>query len=139
MTEENENEMATAEEGRAVERQASKEERNCAMAYHLASLAGFIIPFGNILGPLIKKEKFPLVDDQGKEAVNFQITVFLAGLIGALLISLDFYSLKGVEVLIGFLVLLALAVYWLVFTVIAAMHASEGESFRYPYTLRLIK
>ena len=139
MTEENENEMATAEEGRAVERQASKEERNWAMACHLASLAGFIIPFGNILGPLIKKEKFPLMDDQGKEAVNFQITVFLAGLIGALLISLDFYSLKGVEVLIGFLVLLALAVYWLVFTVIAAMHASEGESFRYPYTLRLIK
>ena len=110
MIEKNENEMATADEGRAVERQASKEERSWAMACHLASLAG-----------------------------NFQITVFLAGLIGALLISLDLYSLKGVEVLIGFLVLLALAIYWIVFTVIAAMHASEGESFRYPYTLRLIK
>jgi len=133
MIEKNENKMATAEEGHAVERQASKEECNWAMACHLASLAGFIIPFGNILGPLIiwviKKEEFPLVGDQGKEAVNFQITVFLAGLIGALLIF----------VLIGFLVLFALAVYWLVFTVIAAMHASEGESYRYPYTLRLLK
>ena len=125
--------MATAEKGHAVGRQASKAECNWAMACHLASLVGFIIPFGNILGPLIiwviKKEEFPLVGDQGKEAVNFQITVFLAGLIGALLIF----------VLIGFLVLFALAVYWLVFTVIAAMHASEGESYRYPYTLRLLK
>ena len=130
---ENENEMAKAEEGHAIERQASKEERNWAMACHLASLAGFIIPFGNILGPLniwlVKKEEFPLVDDQGKEAVNFQITVFLMGLVGALLLL----------VLIGFLLLPALAVYWLVFSVIAAMRANEGESYRYPFTLRLIK
>ena len=133
MSEENKSEMTTVEEGQSIEHQSSKEERNWAMACHLASLAGFIMPFGNILGPLIiwliKKEEFPLVDDQGKEAVNFQITIFLAGLIGVLLLL----------VLIGFLVLPALAVYWLVFIVIAAMRANEGESYRYPYTLRLIK
>jgi uncharacterized Tic20 family protein len=78
---------------------------------------------------LIKKEEFPLVADQGKEAVNFQITVLLIGIVGALLTL----------VFIGFLVLLALAIYWIVFTVIATMRANEGEAYRYPYALRLIK
>ena len=134
MSDENNSEVTTTEETTPiVETTPSKDERNWAMACHLASIAGFIIPFGNIIGPLavwlIKKEEYPLVDDQGKEAVNFQITVLIIGIVGAVLTL----------VLIGFLVLLALAVYWIVFTIIAAMRANEGESYRYPYTLRFIK
>ncbi len=134
MSEETNSEVTTTEESApSVEHKPSKEERNWAMGCHLASIAGFIIPFGNVAGPLviwlIKKEEFPLVADQGKEAVNFQITVLLIGIVGALLTL----------IFIGFLVLLALAIYWIVFTVIAAMRANEGEAYRYPYALRLIK
>lgn len=53
----------------------SNEEKNLAMFCHLAALAGYIIPFGNIIGPLIlwsvKKDQFPFVDEHGKSAINF--------------------------------------------------------------------
>jgi uncharacterized Tic20 family protein len=79
--------------------QSSKEEQNWAMFCHLAALSGFIIPLGNILGPLIlwliKKDTMPLVDQHGKEALNFQITVLFAFIISAVLTL----------VLIGFLLM----------------------------------
>src|ERR1035438_7123864 len=57
------------------------------MLCHLSALAGFVIPFGNILGPLIiwqiKKNEFPSVDIHGKAALNFQITVIIAVFVGA--------------------------------------------------------
>ena len=59
-----------------------------AMFAHLSALVGFLIPFGNLIGPLIVwqlKKDDPFVDSQGKEAVNFQITVSLAGIIAAFL------------------------------------------------------
>jgi len=56
------------------------------MLCHLSALAGFVIPFGNILGPLlvwqIKKNEIPSVEAHGKAALNFQITVTIAALIG---------------------------------------------------------
>ena len=76
-----------------------------------------------------KKDEFPLVADQGKEALNFQITVLIAAIISALLTL----------VIIGFLLLPVVGIYWLVFTIIAAIRSNEGQSYRYPYTLRLIK
>ncbi len=103
------------------------------MFCHLASLSGFIIPLGSILGPLLlwilKKEEFAFVDDQGKEALNFNITLAIAGLISAVL----------TVVLIGFLLLLGVFIAWIAFTIIAAIAASKGEAYRYPYTLRLVK
>ena len=115
------------------EASTSKEERTWAMACHLSSISGFIIPLGNIFVPLViwlvKKDEFPLVADQGKEALNFQITVLIAAIISALLTL----------VTIGFLLLPVVGIYWLVFTIIAAIRSNEGQSYRYPYTLRLIK
>ncbi len=112
---------------------SSKEERTWAMACHLSSASGFVIPLGNIFAPLviwlIKKDEFPLVADQGKESLNFQITVLIAAILSAMLTL----------VLIGFLLLPAVAIYWIIFTIIAAMRANEGESYRYPCTLRFIK
>lgn len=111
----------------------TQEQKTWGMIAHLASLSGFIIPLGNVLGPLvvwlIKKDTMPFVDDQGKEALNFNITVFLAAIVGAILTL----------VLIGLLVLLAVGIGWLVLTIIAAMKANEGQAYRYPFTLRLIK
>jgi uncharacterized protein len=111
----------------------SAEERQWGLFAHLAALSGFIIPFGNVLGPLIvwqiKKNEMPFVDDQGKEALNFQITVLIAILICVVLTL----------VLIGLLLLPVVAIGALVFTVIGAIKANNGERYRYPITLRLIK
>lgn len=103
------------------------------MLCHLSALSGFIIPFGSLIGPLvvwqIKKNQYPIVDDQGKEALNFQITVTLAAIASAILIVL----------LIGIFLLIAVGIASLVFTIIAAIKANNGETYRYPFALRLIK
>ena len=109
------------------------ESRQWGLFAHLSALAGLIIPFGNILGPLIiwqiKKAEMPFVDDQGKEALNFNITVALAFLVS---IVLSF-------VLIGLLLMPLVGLAWLVFAIIAAIKANEGQYYRYPFTLRLVK
>ena len=111
----------------------SAEEKQWALFAHLSALAGFIIPFGSIIGPLIiwliKKDTMPFVDDQGKEAVNFQITVAILAIVAILLIL----------ILIGFLLLWALAIADLVFIVIAAIAANNGQAYRYPFSFRFIK
>ena len=103
------------------------------MLCHLSALAGFIIPFGNVIGPLvvwlIKKNEIPFVDDQGKESLNFQIMVSIAMLISAALIV----------VCIGAILLPLIGIAALVFVIIASIKADNGEQYRYPFNLRLIK
>lgn len=105
-----------------------------AMLCHLSAFAGFIgIPFGNIIGPLIiwliKKDTMPLVDDQGKESLNFQISMTIYGIISGILAL----------IVIGFFLLLALVVLEVVFIIIASVAANKGERYRYPLTIRFIK
>lgn len=106
--------------------------RQWGMIAHLAALAGFVIPFGNIIGPLVvwqtHKEQ-PFVVDQGKEALNFQITVAIAALICFVLMFIA----------IGLLLLPVVGIAALVFTIIAALKANDGERYRYPFSIRLIK
>lgn len=104
------------------------------MLTHLLALCGFIgIPFGNIIGPLVlwlvKKDTMPFVDDQGKEAVNFQISLTIYAIISGLLTL----------VLIGFLLLAVVYIGGLVLVIMAAIAANEGKTYRYPFTIRLIK
>lgn len=103
------------------------------MFAHLSALAGFLIPFGNILGPLVvwlvKKDTMPFVDDQAKESLNFQITVTIAVIISIALIVL----------LIGIPLLFVIGLVALVLTIIAGIKANEGVTYRYPFALRLIK
>lgn len=105
-----------------------------AMLCHLLGLCAFVgIPFGNIIGPLvvwlIKGKEYDFVDEQGKEALNFQIAITIYGFIAALLVLL----------FIGWILLFALAIADVVFIIIASMKANDGESYRYPYIFRLIK
>ena len=112
--------------------EGSSDERTWAMFCHLSTFSGYVIPFGNILGPLIiwliKKDQYSLVDDQGKEALNFQISVLLYFFISAVLCL----------VVVGFLMLIAVAVFDLVMTVIATIRANAGERYRYPLTIRFV-
>lgn len=100
---------------------------------HLSALIGLIIPFGNVLGPLIiwqvKKAEMPFVDDQGKEALNFQITVSLALMACALL----------AWILIGFPLAVLVSLFALVVTIIAGIRANDGVPYRYPLCWRLVK
>ena len=111
----------------------TQDERTWGMLAHLTAFAGFIVPLGFIIGPLvvwlIKRDQSAFVADQGKEALNFNISVLLGiAVCGAL-----------VWILIGILLGVALFVFWMAVTIIAGIKASEGIRYRYPYALRLVK
>lgn len=111
---------------------AKQEERSLGLACHLLAFVGMVFPFGNILGPLViwlvKKDDSAFVDDQGKEALNFNITISIAGFVAFLLTF----------VVIGAVLLPIIGIFWLVMTIVAAVKANGGEYYRYPLTLRLI-
>ena len=107
--------------------------RQWAMFCHLAAFLGLVLPFGNLIGPLIlwqmKKETDPFIDAQGKEALNFQITASLAIAVSIMLIV----------VIIGFPLLLLIGIGATVLTIIAAIKANDGLSYRYPFCWRPVK
>jgi hypothetical protein len=111
----------------------NKEERTWGMLCHLLALSGFIIPFGSIIGPLIiwliKKDEMEFVNDQGKESINFQLTMLIAFIISAILML----------VAIGFLLMVILAIFDVVVIVIASIKANDGIRYRYPYAIRFLK
>jgi len=110
----------------------SKDERTWSVAIHLSALSALFIPLGHLLGPLviwlIKRGDMPMVDRHGKEALNFQITVTLASFVCGLLFLVG----------IGAILLFGLLVADAVLVIMAALKTSRGESFSYPFTLRLI-
>jgi hypothetical protein len=115
-------------------KEVNKDARMWAMICHLSALAGLVVPvIGCIIGPLviwqIKKEEFPFLDEQGKEAVNFQISILIYGIVAGLLCF----------VCVGFVLLPAVAVFDLIFLLIAAVKANDGHHYRYPLTIRFIK
>ncbi len=117
-------------------KEINKDARMWGMICHLAGLC-FLIPIvpviGGVIGPLIvwqiKKEEFGFVADQGKEAVNFQISILIYMIVSALLIF----------ACIGSFLLPAVVIFDLVFLLIAAVKANDGERYRYPLTIRFIK
>lgn len=118
----------------------SAEERQWGLFGHLSSLAGlFTGGIGNIVGPLIiwliKKDTMPFAADQAKEALNFNITLLIIGVI-LLLVTIFTFGL-GIFITAPIGILLGIA--WLVLTIMAAMKANEGVAYRYPFTLRLVK
>jgi uncharacterized Tic20 family protein len=88
---------------------------------------------GNVIAPLIiwqiKKDDYPFVNEQGKEAVNFQISMLIYGLVAGLLCF----------ACIGLILLPAVVIVDVVFLLIAAVKANEGYHYRYPLTIRFIK
>ena len=119
-----------------TDREMNRDARMWAMLCHLAGLAGFVLwGIGSVIGPLIiwliKKEQYPFVDEQGKEAVNFQITMLIYAIVAGLLMF----------VCIGFFLLAAVGIVDIVLIIIAAIKANDGYHYRYPYPLiiRFIK
>lgn len=112
---------------------ANKDENTLGIVCHLLAFAGLAVPFGSILGPLVlwlvKRADSPYLDAVGKEAVNFNISFAIYGIIAAF----------SIFALIGFVLFPLVCLAWLIFVIMAAIKASEGKVHRYPLTIRLIK
>jgi len=119
--------------GQGPQASQSSDERMWAMFCHLGGLAGHVFPLGNIIAPLviwlIKKDEYPFVDDQGKQALNFQISISIYVLISVVLAF----------VLIGFVLLAAVGVLNLVCIILGAVKANKGEAYRYPLAIPFLK
>lgn len=106
---------------------------------HLSALAGLVVPFGNVLGPLLvwqlKKNEVPSVEIHGKAALNFQLTVLIA------VVALFVVALVLSFFCIGYLLfplVFAVSIAGIGFGVIAGVKANEGKDYQYPYSLNLI-
>jgi uncharacterized Tic20 family protein len=119
---------------------AEQNARTWNLLAHLSALAGLILPFGNILGPLlvwqIKKNEIPSVEAHGKAALNFQITATLilfaaaivAGILTLVVIGIFLFPL----IALAGLAAIGLSVY-------AGIQANNGVDFKYPIDFKLIK
>ncbi len=110
-----------------------KEERNWAMFCHLSAMLVYIFPYAHIIAPLVlwlmKRDTSPFVNDQGKEALNYNLSIMIYMTVAAIFSC--FYI--GIPFLVG------LALFDLIIMIVAAIRASNGEYYRYPITIRFIK
>jgi uncharacterized Tic20 family protein len=134
-------EQPEAVQGGSLSKESNKDARMWAMFCHLAGLCGLIpiVPvIGSVIGPLIlwqiKKDEFSFVSDQGKEAVNFQISILLYSLISGIVCAITCVGIPLIPFVVGIIGILDI-----VFLVIASIKANNGESYRYPLTIRFIK
>jgi uncharacterized protein len=142
---------------------SAQSERTWAALCHMVAFAGFVIPFGHIVGPLamwmLRREDSPLIDEQGKEAINFQMSttlyfvVIVTGMILVLLATAAglftwavggpmpgaLFPINVTIAVMGGLALLALAVFNFIAVVVAAARTSSGERFRYPLSIGFIR
>lgn len=107
---------------------ATQDDKTMAMLAHLlAIVTGFV---GPLVIWLIKKDQSPFVNDQGKEALNFEITIAIGWVAIFILSRLTCFA---------HLLFPALFICNLVFCLMAALKAKDGIAYRYPFALRLVK
>ena len=104
----------------------SSDDKNIATVTHLGGTVFSFVP--GLLVWILKKDDSPYLADQAKEALNFQITMLIAQFIAGIL----------VWVLIGFVLIPIVWIFNVVLCIIAAIASSKGETYRYPFCLRLI-
>jgi uncharacterized Tic20 family protein len=121
----------------------SRNDKNYSSITHLSGFAGWFFPFGNILAPLVlwsvKKNESTFIDEHGKAAVNFQLSIMLYVVLLAILfipIAIFTLGLGVIAILIGIIpaVLLKIAL-----VILASIKANNGEDYTYPFTINFIK
>ena len=128
---------SSKKETSAEQPEVSKDARMWAMFCHLAGLGWllwWVVPLiGGVIGPLvvwqIKREKDGFIDEQGKEALNFQISMLLYCIVAGVLCF----------ACVGFVLLPIVAVADTGLAIIASIKAGNGQHYRYPLTIRFIK
>jgi uncharacterized Tic20 family protein len=103
----------------------TSEDKTMGMLCHLLGVVGFV---GPLIIWLVKKDQSKFVDDQGKEALNFHLTLLIGHVIGAATICFT-----------AGLINLAIQVLGIVFAIIGGMEANKGVAYRYPFAIRMIK
>jgi hypothetical protein len=120
----------------------TQEERTWGMMCHLLALLGFVgVPFGNIIGPLvvwlIKREESAFIDQQGKASLNFQISLWIYGIVGGVICAI--LTLVVIGIFLGILFFAGIVIFGVVMVIIASVKASKGEPFQYPLALPLLR
>ncbi|WP_252191150.1 DUF4870 domain-containing protein [Polaribacter sp. Q13] len=148
----------------SLENMKQNNENTNAFLIHISAFAGFIFPFGNIITPLIAwqtlKDRSKFLDEQGKEAINFNISYslyifiltlsFIPVFIGSIFRNFDnfdnfnhidfnfdasnLFGVFGIASLAGIVGIIKIAL-----IIIAALKAKEGENYKYPFTIKFIK
>jgi len=130
---------------------ATQNENNKAFLIHLSAFFGFLFPFGAVVAPWvfweINKHKSQFLDDNGKEAVNFNLSYFLyAFLLGLSLVPfiirtvleqfhhLDLFGLISIGSILA-----VMSVVKFVLIIFAAIKANQGEVYHYPLTIKFFK
>ena len=143
-------------------------QKNVATFIHLSTFSRFFIPFGNFIGPIIlwsaNKEKSEFIDEHGKQAINFQISILLYAIIlGTLTIpffifkifnGIDFIDFNGfhdfhinigkpspllyVGGALGAIAVIGFIIE-LVLIVVASLKARDGQLYKYPFTINFLK
>ncbi len=132
---ENSNENNSPVEAEVVQEviTADQNERTLGLVCHLSLFASFIVPFASFIIPLIiwlmKRESSKFIDETGKEVLNFQISLLIYAIGCAILMI----------IVIGIPLAIAVSIAAIVFAIMGAVAASKGETYRYPFILRLIK
>ena len=103
------------------------DEKNLSLLMHVLSLVGFSL-IGPLIVWLIKKDESAFIDKQGRELLNFQISLLIYVLI---CIPLCF-------ILIGIPMLFAVGIASLILTIIGLIRATEGKIYRFPLTIRML-
>lgn len=112
-----------------------------AVGGHLAAfvwLVGIPGPIGPLIVWLLKRGDHPFIDDQAKEALNFQLSILIYQVVILLAAIVLMIPTIGLAILPAIVLMVAIGLLAIVFAVIAAYNASEGERYRYPFTIRLI-
>jgi uncharacterized Tic20 family protein len=110
--------------------EVSTQSRNLATLSHLSAFITFVgVP--SLVGPLVMwllNRDDPFVEQQAKEALNFNISFLLYGIVAAISIIL----------LVGLIALPVVLVTWFVLVIVAAVKAGNGENYQYPLTIRFV-
>ena len=110
-----------------------RDERQWAMICHLSAMLMYVTVIGGFIAPLViwlmKRDEMPFVADQGRETLNFQITILLALACAAILVL----------ILVGFFLIWGLLLFHFICTIIATVKVSEGVAYRYPVCWRVIR
>lgn len=110
-----------------------KDQRTWAALLQVSQLAGYVLPLAGLAVPLaiwlIKKDTMPFVERQGKEVLNFQITLWIALLIAGFLCW----------ILIGFVLLPILVLIGVIMPIVGAVRCSHGDDYRYPLIFRFVQ
>lgn len=111
----------------------TQEERQMGLFLHLSQLLNILIPLGGVILPIVlwqtQKDKMPALDAHGKMVVNWLISSIIYMVVSFVLMF----------VIVGIFTMLAVAVMGVVFPIIGAIKANNGELWEYPLTIKFLK